>query len=392
VEEQQKRKAQRIKNIANKANPFLPGLVGDQLTKREESYFQMIEKFEEEEKEKTDVDEGWFCLPCDVVDEVHSKPPSYRHIQTNRYDPQRKPERLQASSGVCQCINVCDDACLNRMLYMECSGECGGKSNSKASNCNVGIGCGNRMIGQRKFKKCVLKREQGKGWGLVANENIRRGELVQEYVGEVIDSDEKEKRLEEWTAEHPNDPNFYMMQLSPGWFLDARLEGNLSRFANHSCDPNCDLSRVNVGGYIRNGIFAKRDIEKGEFISYDYQFDTKLDRFVCRCGAKNCRGNMKGGVGKDDTKAKSKAELWEEAKARYERDKKFVSEHFEREERRRSQVAATVPTAEGNSELVANGVQARFRAEAAANRIFLWRNAVRGSDFVNRSSRLEAKK
>ena len=143
---------------------------------------------------------------------------------------------------------------------------------------------------------------------------------------------------------------------------------------------------------MRNGIFANRDIAAGEFLSYDYQFDTKLDRFVCRCGSKNCRGNMRGGPAVNNNGAnskKSKTEIWEEAKAKYERDKKFVSEHYELEENRRSQVSATVPNAENPTETVANGAQARYRYEAQRGRIFLWRNAVKGSDFVNRVSRLE---
>lgn len=67
-------------------------------------------------------------------------------------------------------------------------------------------------------------------------------DLVLEYVGEVIDKQTKDDRLSEWSKEHPNDPNFYIMELQPGWFIDARLLGNMSRFINHSCDPNCKLS------------------------------------------------------------------------------------------------------------------------------------------------------
>ncbi|CAB9523077.1 36 and H4 lysine-20 specific [Seminavis robusta] len=84
------------------------------------------------------------------------------------------------------------------------------------------------------------------------------------------------------------------MCLSSGWYVDARETANMARFINHSCDPNCILWRFNVGGYMRDGIFALRDIQPGEFLSYDYHFDTKQgDKFVCRCGSKNCRGTMK---------------------------------------------------------------------------------------------------
>jgi hypothetical protein len=218
---------------------------------------------------------------------------------------------------------------------------------------------------------------------------------VQEYVGEVIHEKEKESRLSEWTEVRPNDHNFYVMSLCPDWYIDARILGNLARFINHSCDPNCVLLQINVGGYIRCAIFAKRDIRPGEFLSYDYNFDTRSDRFVCRCGAVNCRGNMKGSTGKDASgpaAEKSKAEAWEAAKAKYERDKKFLADHFEAEAYRCLQVRNQVPDAEGPHELVSNGVQARYRGEVLRGRIFLWRNAVKGSDFASRLARLAARK
>ena len=52
---------------------------------------------------------------------------------------------------------------------------------------------------------------------------------------------------------HPNDPNFYLMELEHGFYIDARVKGNLSRFINHSCDPNCQLQRTNVAGDMRIG-------------------------------------------------------------------------------------------------------------------------------------------
>jgi hypothetical protein len=221
-----------------------------------------------------------------------------------------------------------------------------------------------------------------------------KGDLLQEYVGDVIDEKMKEQRLSDWAKEHPNDPNFYVMALAPGWFIDARHEANLSRFINHSCDPNCILLPINVGGHIRNGIFALRDLAPGEFLSYDYQFDTRQgDRFVCRCGASKCRGTMKGGAAVADAAVKkTKNEIWQDAKNRFERDKRFLEDCTEDEERRCSQVDATVPGAENKDELVANGLREKHRDSIIRNRICLWRNASCGSDFVARLERMEKKK
>ena len=84
--------------------------------------------------------------------------------------------------------------------------------------------CGNRSLGLRKSAKCKPQREQGKGWGLITLEALKKGDLVQEYVGEVIDENTKRERLTNWTKDHPNDPNFYIMQLDAGWYIDARVE------------------------------------------------------------------------------------------------------------------------------------------------------------------------
>lgn len=45
--------------------------------------------------------------------------------------------------------------------------------------------------------------------------------------------------------------------------IDAGPRGNLSRFANHSCDPNLRTEKWNITGDSRVGLFAIRDIQAG---------------------------------------------------------------------------------------------------------------------------------
>lgn len=252
---------------ANVKNPFFRDISGDTLTKREKDLSEALQKDEESEDDFGGLS---FCLPCDLKDEVHSKPPQYRHAQSLQYHVNNKPPRIPPSSGVCQCVERCDENCINRMLYTECFGDATKIDNAgskKSYNCLLGPNCGNRQIGQRQAAKCKPVREQGKGWGLRLVRPAKKGDLVQEYVGEVIDASTKEERLLQWSKEHPNDPNFYVMALQPGWFIDARDVANLARFINHSCEPNCSLTQINVSGRMRCGIFAMRDIEAGEFLS-----------------------------------------------------------------------------------------------------------------------------
>jgi hypothetical protein len=119
-------------------------------------------------------------------------------------------------------------------------------------------------------------REQGKGWGLISVDGVKKGNLVQEYVGEVIDQKTKEERLAAWTDAHPNDDNFYVMalKLQPGWYIDARENGNMARFINHSCDPNCKLVPMNVAGHIRVAIVCLKDVPPGTCSSMSLPFDT----------------------------------------------------------------------------------------------------------------------
>jgi SET domain-containing protein len=57
-----------------------------------------------------------------------------------------------------------------------------------------------------------------------------------------------------------------------------------SNYGNHSCDPNLDRNHISL-----------RDIKAGEELTVDYaQFSGKDWSMKCHCGAKNCRGIVRG--------------------------------------------------------------------------------------------------
>ena len=137
-------------------------------------------------------------------------------------------------------------------------------------------------------------------------ENIKAGSFVVDYVGEVITSDEAEKRGRKYDAEGRTylfDLDFNSMEETI-YTVDATLFGNLSRFINHSCDPNLNIFSVYINNLDINmpqlAMFAKRNIKRGEQITFDYcgrgreKEETVMDTQIyakteCRCGAKNCR-------------------------------------------------------------------------------------------------------
>lgn len=74
-------------------------------------------------------------------------------------------------------------------------------------------------------------------------------------------------------------------------FIDATAIGNINRFCNHSCQPNCYVGVWLVTGKSRAGMFASRHIEAGEELTFDCRmsFDS-LDNVPCQCSEKACSG------------------------------------------------------------------------------------------------------
>jgi SET domain-containing protein len=67
------------------------------------------------------------------------------------------------------------------------------------------------------------------------------------------------------------------------WVRDANAGGNIGRFINHSCQPNC-YSTI-IGKTI--WICAARHIESGEELTYNYFTDgEKVIQCRCRPGCK----------------------------------------------------------------------------------------------------------
>lgn len=106
----------------------------------------------------------------------------------------------------------------------------------------------------------------------MADEDIKRGEFVIEYVGEgdyfshmlwnlhgffipveyaflesvffspsVIDDKTCEERL--WEMKRRGETNFYLCEINRDMVIDATYKGNKSRFINHSCQPNTEMQK-----------------------------------------------------------------------------------------------------------------------------------------------------
>lgn len=128
--------------------------------------------------------------------------------------------------------------------------------------CDAGDKCQNRRFKNREYVKCAPFKTTDRGWGLKAQQDIKQGQFVIEYVGELIDEAECDERTKNM-IEH-NDTNFYFLVIDKDNIIDAGPKGNLARFMNHSCSPNCETQKWVVNGATRVGLFAKHDISAGK--------------------------------------------------------------------------------------------------------------------------------
>ena len=118
-------------------------------------------------------------------------------------------------------------------------------------------------------------------WGVYAAEFIPGNRKVIEYTGERISRRETKRRAEASDL-------IYLFTLDNYWTIDGSVGGSGAEYINHSCDPNL-VARI-IRGHIL--YMSRRDINTGEELTVDYQFDKEVERVVCHCGAPNCRGTI----------------------------------------------------------------------------------------------------
>ena len=123
------------------------------------------------------------------------------------------------------------------------------------------------LISSDMIQKYLYVTETGKtGKGLFTNKAIKKGNIA------LIMRGETKKRFYKNRHEASAEPN--MM--------------GIGKNLNHSCDPNTGIKG-------RVTFIALRDIKPGEELTFDYSISEDSEwEMRCKCGAKNCRGIIKG--------------------------------------------------------------------------------------------------
>jgi len=160
-------------------------------------------------------------------------------------------------------------------------------------DCNCGAGCQNQRFQQKQYANVSVIKTEKKGYGLRVNTDLKPNDFIFEYIGEVINEPTFRRRTIQYDEEGIK--HFYFMSLTKSEFVDATKKGNLGRFCNHSCNPNCYVDKWVVGEKLRMGIFAERHIKAGEELVFNYNVDRYgADPQPCYCAEPNCTGFIGG--------------------------------------------------------------------------------------------------
>lgn len=178
--------------------------------------------------------------------------------------------------------------------------------------------CPNRVVQQGTGTQlCIFRTDNGRGWGVRTRRAIKKGTFVIQYVGEVISSEEAEKRGRQYNLTGRTylfDLDYNETDGQCPYTVDAAMYGNVSHFINHSCDPNLGVYAIWINCLDPNlpslALFALRDIKQNEELTFDYTCQTPRDnakrqqlrdeepegenavsknRMLCKCGAATCR-------------------------------------------------------------------------------------------------------
>lgn len=137
-----------------------------------------------------------------------------------------------------------------------------------------------------------VRRSRIDGWGLFVTKDFAPDDVILEYLGEVISLKVAELRQVKYEAQGVKD---YMFKLSRTHAVDATVMAGHGRFINHSCDPNCFVTRDTIpdaDGMQHLFVYSREAIRAGDELTYDYSFSPDEQLIVCNCSSSVCRGTL----------------------------------------------------------------------------------------------------
>jgi uncharacterized protein len=148
-------------------------------------------------------------------------------------------------------------------------------------------------------RRIAQRRSPIHGNGVFATAAIPAGEEIIEYVGALLTHAQADRQY----AGTSDTGHTFLFTLNDKYLIDANVGGNVARWINHSCSPNCKAWVVDApDGKKKNErvvIESIRAIKPGEELTYDYGITLEERQtprlkkiWACRCGSPECTGTM----------------------------------------------------------------------------------------------------
>lgn len=122
--------------------------------------------------------------------------------------------------------------------------------------CRCPSTCQNRLVQFGPRKHLQITQFPRKKLGLITSKSIPSGAFICEYAGEVLTRNEALRRIEHIDA--ANEMNYLICLNERSMdatnrietFIDPSRFGNIGRYLNHSCEPNCEIISVRTNSSI----------------------------------------------------------------------------------------------------------------------------------------------
>jgi hypothetical protein len=148
-------------------------------------------------------------------------------------------------------------------------------------------------------KRITLRRSPIHGNGVFAVTAIPKGTELVEYRGRLTTHAQIDRKY----ARVPDNGHTFLFTLNDDYVIDANVGGNLARWINHSCKPNCQavIEEDEDGDRRKDRVLIEsiRPLRPGDELTYDYGIDVgeritpRLKQlWACRCGSPRCIGTM----------------------------------------------------------------------------------------------------